>query len=129
LNYDVAVTQIARPIDQLGRLNYPVELRSQAFASWSQGGISSELTLNYVDGYDNNLATPVQSVDSWTTVDLHVGYEFQSAGGWSSGLAFSFDATNVLDEDPPFVNIQGGFDPGQASVLGRFVSFSISKTF
>jgi len=46
-----------------------------------------------------------------------------------SGFALSFDATNVLDEEPPFVNIQGGFDPGQSSALGRFVSFSISKTF
>jgi len=27
------------------------------------------------------------------------------------------------------VNIQGGFDPGQASALGRFVSLSIAKTF
>jgi iron complex outermembrane receptor protein len=129
LNYDLAVTQIARPIDQLGNINYPVELRSQAFAGWSKGGVSSEITLNYVDGYDNNLIAPVQGVDSWTTVDLHLGYEFENAEGWLSRLAISLDATNVLDEDAPFVNIQGGFDPGQASVLGRFVSLSVGKTF
>jgi len=128
-DYDFAVTQLATPIDQSGIINYPVELRAQAFAGWSQNGLSSELTLNYIDGYDNNLVAPVQSVDSWTTLDVHVGYEFENTSGWLSGLVVSLDATNVLDERPPFVNIQGGFDPGQASALGRFVSFSVAKTF
>jgi iron complex outermembrane recepter protein len=129
LNYDFAVTQLATPIDQVGFINYPVELRSQAFAAWSMNAISAELTLNYMGSYDNNLVTPVQSVDSWTTLDLHVGYEFENAGGFLSGLAIGLDASNVLDERPPFVNIQGGFDPGQASALGRFISVSVAKTF
>ena len=129
LSYDLAVTQLARSIDQSGFINYPVQFRSQAFAGWENNGLSSELTLNYVDGYDNNLVAPAQAVDSWLTLDLHFGYEFQNTDGFLNGFALSLDASNVLDEEPPFVNIQGGFDPGQASALGRFVSFSVSKTF
>ena len=128
-DYDFAVTQIATPIDQKGFINYPVELRGQAFAGWSAGGASAELIVNYVDGYKNNLVTPAQNVDRWTTLDLHFGYDFGAARGWLSGINIALDASNVLDERPPFVNIQGGFDPGQASALGRFLSLSIAKTF
>lgn len=129
LSYDFAVTQLATPIDQAGRINYPVEFRSQAFAGWSMGGANAELILNYVDGYENNLVTPIQNVDSWTTLDLHFGYAFEGDGGWLGGVSVALDASNVFDERPPFVNIQGGFDPGQASALGRMLSVSVSKTF
>jgi iron complex outermembrane receptor protein len=60
---------------------------------------------------------------------VHFGYEIESSGGFLDGLAIGLDASNVLDEAPPFVNIQGGFDPGQASALGRFISLSVAKTF
>ena len=129
LNYDFAVTQLATPIDQLGFINYPVDLRTQASAGWSSNGWSGELLLNYVDGYENNLVTPTQKVDSWITVDLHLGYDFANASGWMSDVSIALGATNVLDEEAPFVDILGGFDPGMASALGRFVSLSISKTF
>lgn len=129
LDYDFAVTQLATPLDQIGLINYPVELRGQAFAGWSFNGFSTELLLNYMDGYENNLVAPTQGIDSWTTLDLHVGYAFANASGWLSDVSIAVDATNVLDEDPPFVDIQGGFDPGQASALGRFISLSLSKTF
>ncbi len=127
--YDFAVTQIAAPIDQLGRINYPVKSRGRASAGWAFNGASAELNLSHVDGYDNNFVTPVQSVDSWTTLDMHLGYDFQQDGGVLEGLRVSLDATNVLDEDAPFVNIQLGFDPGQASALGRMIAISVSKSF
>ncbi|TKD51564.1 hypothetical protein [Sphingomonas baiyangensis] len=65
---------------------------------------------------------------SWNPIDLDISYEIQS-GGILDGLSLGIAVTNVLDEDPPFVNIAGGWDPGQASALGRLVAFTLAKRF
>lgn len=46
-----------------------------------------------------------------------------------SGLAIGLSVTNLFDSDPPFVNNAGGWDPGQASALGRLVAFTLTKKF
>ena len=46
------------------------------------------------------------------TVDLHVGYNFGTSGMFV-GHAGVLDASNLLDEEPPFVNAPLGFDPFQ----------------
>lgn len=128
LNYDFAVTQLARPIEQVGNINYPVSFRGRVFAGWQSGGFSANLMLNHVGGYRNNLATPIQQVKSWNPVDFDIGYAFEG-GGALDGLAVGLNVTNLFDSDPPFVNIAGGWDSGQASALGRLVAFTVSKKF
>ncbi|SOB79488.1 iron complex outermembrane recepter protein [Sphingomonas guangdongensis] len=128
LNYDFAVTQIATPVEQTGRINFPVEFRARAYAGWELNGFSVGATLNHVGGYSNTLVTPNQRVSSWNPIDLNVAYEFRSAG-LLNGLSLGVNVTNLLDEDPPFVNIVGGFDPGQASAVGRLVAFTLAKKF
>lgn len=128
LNYDFAVTQLATPIEQTGNINYPVEFRGRAFAGWQSGGFSANILVNHVSGYSNNLVTPVQPVHSWNPVDFDIGYEFRN-GGALNGLALGINVTNLFDQDPPFVNIGGGWDSGQASALGRLIAFTVSKKF
>lgn len=129
LNYDVAITQISPSIEQLDFINYPVDFRARASAGWSNAGASAEVTLNYLDSYNNNLVTPVQTVDAFATVDLHLGYDFGAGSGVFNELSVSLDANNVFDQRAPFVNIQNGFDAGQASALGRFIAFTVAKKF
>jgi len=129
LHYKVAVTQLAPELEQRGNINYPVDFRFQASAGWAKNGYSAELTMNYVNGYTNNLLTPQEHVSAWTTFDLHLGYEIQSSSKVLNGLSLSVDATNLFDKDPPFVNIQGGYDSGEASALGRLVAFTVTKKF
>ena len=128
-HYKVAVTALAAEIDQKGNINYPVDFRFRASAGWARNGLSAEVTANYVNGYTNNLLTPIQKIHSWTTFDLHLGYDFQQESGPFKGLGLSIDGTNIFDRDPPFVDIQGGYDPGEASALGRFVTFTVTKKF
>ena len=129
LHYKVAISPVAPSIEQKGNINYPVDFRGRASAGWARDGLSAELTVNYVNGYDNNLVTPVQRIDSWTTFDLHLGYDFQNDGGVLKGTSISLDGTNIFDRRAPFVNIQYGFDPGEASALGRFVTLTLTKKF
>jgi iron complex outermembrane receptor protein len=46
---------------------------------------------------------------------------------WFEGISVSLDIQNLFDQDPPYVNIDGGWDPGHASAVGRFVSMTVAK--
>ena len=128
MSYDFAVTQIATPVDRAGNLGFPVKFRGRAYAGWRSGGLSVNAILNHVGGYTNTLATPQQEVSSWNPVDFDISYEFKDRG-MLSGLAIGLSVTNLFDSDPPFVNNAGGWDPGQASALGRLVAFTLTKKF
>ena len=129
LSYEVAVSSTLPSSQRVGKINYPVDFRAQASAGWENRGYSAELLLNYIGGYDNDLVTPLQTVDSFVTADLHFGYTLMSDSKIWDGTSLALSVNNVTDERAPFVNIVGGFDPGQASALGRFTTLSISKSF
>lgn len=127
--YNVAISPVAPQLPQKSNINFPVDFRFRTSVGWSSGGAKAELALNYLDSYTNNLVTPVQRVRAFKTADLALGYEFQNDSGVFNGLEIAVTATNIFDRRAPFVNIQGGFDPGQASALGRFVNLTVTKTF
>ncbi len=130
-DYDVAITPAADRIDQLNTIYNPLEFKTRADLTWRRGGIAGAMFVNYYGAYDNNLANPVQSVDSKTTLDLNLSYTFSS--GFADGLTIGVDALNLLDEEPPFVNIAqspnggGGFDPTLNNPVGRVLGLSLRK--
>jgi iron complex outermembrane receptor protein len=127
-SFRVKISPVAPELEQVGTLNTPVRFRARAYLDWSRGPYAAQLALNHSSGYDNGLATPVQRVKSFDTVDLHLVYNFEDSGSkWLDGLSLAFDAQNMFDEDPPFVNIEGGWDPGHASPLGRLISLTVTK--
>ena len=65
-------------------------------------------------------------MDAYTTVDVHVGYNFDGPGGLA-GTQVYLDGSNVLDEDPPFVNAPLGYDGFNANPIGRLVTVGVSK--
>jgi len=108
---------------------------------WSLGGLSTDVFVNYNDSYLNwNGSAPFpvvrnanfspigggQQVDDYMTVDLHIGYTFGTTGAFE-GMQVYLDASNVLDEDPPFVNATIGFDPFNANPIGRLLTVGVSK--
>jgi iron complex outermembrane receptor protein len=130
-DYDVAITPAADRIDQLNTIYNPLEFKLRADLTWRRGGFGGALFVNHFGGYDNNLANPAESVDSKTTIDVNLGYTF--SGGFGEGLTVGIDALNLLDEDPPFVNIAqspnggGGFDPTLNNPVGRIIGLSLRK--
>jgi iron complex outermembrane recepter protein len=108
---------------------------------WSLGGLSTDVFVNYNDSYLNwNGSAPFpvvrnanfspigggQKVDDYMTVDLHIGYTFGTTGTFE-GLQVYLDASNLLDEEPPFVNATIGFDPFNANPIGRLLTVGVSK--
>jgi outer membrane receptor protein involved in Fe transport len=123
------VTAAAPSDEVLDTAYHPIDLRVRASASWSRNAWSSSLFINYADGYVNDTVSPAADVASWTTVDLQLAYELNLKSGALDGLRLALSAQNVLDEDPPFMSspvaqIALGFDPTNASPVGRFLSLT-----
>jgi iron complex outermembrane receptor protein len=117
------------------------KMAARASFGWRRGGLNSDLFVNRTGAYLNwNGSAPFpvtrnasfspvgggQEVDAYTTVDVHVGYNFANEG-WLSGTQIYLDGSNVLDEDPPFVNAPLGYDGFNANPIGRLVTVGVTK--
>jgi iron complex outermembrane receptor protein len=117
-----------------GTIFNPPRFKARAGLTWSRGGWSSAWFLNHVSSETNAAsAVPIQ-VGSFTTVDAQFAVD---ASGWSEvtqGTHLSLSIRNLLDRDPPYLNTGfsaasfiRGYDPTNASALGRFISLSVLK--
>ena len=77
---------------------------------------------------------PFVSIDSYLTFDVNLAYDFNEASGLLSGTTLALSAVNLFDEDPPPTRVRPntgvydlGFDPANASPLGRLVSLELTK--
>jgi iron complex outermembrane receptor protein len=122
---EAAPSPTAPLVDVLNQINYPSKFRARGNLSWSQGPVNVASFLNYVGSYDNNLVAPVQTVGSWTTVDLNVTYDVGSVVSSLEGLTLGLNLLNALDKDPPFVNNSPGYDAQVATATGRQVSLIV----
>ncbi|MGH7868226.1 MAG: TonB-dependent receptor domain-containing protein, partial [Candidatus Dormibacteraceae bacterium] len=133
------LTSLSPSIENAGQLYSPARLRAQASLAWARGPWSAISTLNYTGGLEDTLDVgclpplPSCRVVSWTTVDLSVRYALGQTSPRSllSGTSINLSAINLLGRDPPRVNdsatIRYGFDPTNATGLGRFVSLDLRK--
>ena len=90
--------------------------------------------VHHRNSYEDNRFAPVVEIDSYTTIDANVGYSFGAPTGLLSNTTIAFGAINVFDEDPPFTRIRPGtnefdlgFDPANASPLGRLLTVDVRK--
>ena len=110
------------------------------------------------DDTRGNAKQAVHKIGSFTTVDLQASYEFnytpdslpnysKDKGGsgksskemvpgtltgwkkWLNGTKVTVGCLNVGDNEPPFANVNEGYDPQTASATGRFLYASIRKRF
>ena len=130
--YDVAITPAADMVDQLNTIYNPLEFKARGDVTWRLGGFTGALYVTHYGPYDNNLVSPIEEVDSKTSFDLNLYYNFQGEG-LANGLSIGIDAINLTDEDPPFVNIAqspnggGGFDATLNNPVGRILGLTLRK--
>jgi outer membrane receptor protein involved in Fe transport len=122
------ITPTAPVFDLLDTVGNPPSLRLVGNLSWSLKGWSIQSTVNYTGSYRDPASVPERRVDSWTTVDVNIGYRVAGGSGWLANTQTNLGIINVFDQRPPFVNefdlTSGtfGYDPANASLLGRAVS-------
>lgn len=130
------ITPEARSIEAINKISNPVDLRFRGGVSWSRNGISVNSFINYVDGYTNDLVTPNEHVDPWTTVDISLSYDFSqfSSENFLEGLVLSASVQNLFNEDPPLVNVSAdprgrSYDPTNANAYGRIAAIQLRKSW
>jgi iron complex outermembrane recepter protein len=126
--YEFQVSPLAPVVDRLNTITNPLRFRMRGGLDWQLGGVNANLWLNYANSYRNTQVTPVQTVKSWTTADLHLGYDFNGSGV-TDGLALTLDVSNLFDAKPPYVDVVAGYDPQEANALGRVITLGIRKKF
>ena len=133
LSFDEMPSPAAIEINRLDTVQYPVNIKGRAGASWSHEGVTANLFFNYTDGYNDVRFTPNERVSSHTTIDFTSSYDFDATSrvGLFSDTVLSLTVLNVFDKKPPFVTPTAFdgilFDPTNASGRGRFVSFTVRK--
>jgi iron complex outermembrane receptor protein len=125
-NYEEAVTKVAQPVDFIDTMGRPLALRLRGTVGWAFKGWNANAAVSYADDYEFS-PTISTKVDSWTTVDLSAGYDFESSSGWMTGLRAQLAATNVFDKQPPFIDQYVGYDSANGSLMGRTVSIQVVK--
>jgi iron complex outermembrane receptor protein len=124
--YTASLAPGAPQADVLSTINFPQRFRGRGEIGWRRNEFRAVAFVNHVSGYDQTGVTPIRSVDAYTTVDLHLGYDLSQL---SDGLDVAIDVQNIADEDPPFVNLSGGYDPQSTNPLGRLVAVSLRKSW
>ncbi len=127
------ITPTAPVFDFVNTVGNPLKLRMAAHLSWSMKGWTVLTTVNHTGAYQDPGSVPARGVDSWTTVDLNVGYRLNGGHGWLADTQCNLGVNNLFDQAPPFVNQYDqpsgnlGYDAANASLLGRQISLQIVK--
>jgi len=124
-------------IELMNVVGEPMDLRFTSGVSWRRAGLGASLLVNYSDDYRNVLIAPPGKVKAWTTVDVQFSYESRSrAFPVLDGLKVTVDVDNVTNARPPeiFVTpgtgvLDVGFDPLNATPIGRFVAVQLRKSW
>jgi len=133
LNFDQQITKTAPVYDYVDTVGYPLKLRLAAHLSWSYRYWTVLTTVNHTGAYQDPGSVPARRVDSWTTVDLNLGYRIDDGQGWMAHTQCNLGVNNLFDQAAPVVNqydpFSGnfGYDAANASLLGRQVSLQFVK--
>jgi outer membrane receptor protein involved in Fe transport len=115
-----------------GTAFYPARLKGRIGTIWTSGGFTASGFVNYTGGVINtNLATVREKSASFTTLDTTINYSIGNRAGAFSGMTFGLSVQNLLDRKPPLYTVPGPsylpYDATNYSVVGRFISVSVSK--
>ncbi len=134
IEYDLVTPEGVR-IDGVGSRNATnsvgrslPEFKLNANVGWSYRGFDALITVRYIDGYDDDMPQSAlrgafigehPTIDSFTTVDAQFNYRLPALAFQDEGAILTFGAKNLFNEDPPFVNVDGAFDPFTHDPRGR----------
>lgn len=118
-----------RPLSRVATIHGPDQWKVMASIGWSENNIGVTLYGLYSSGYlnsefaGNSSISPVQSVDSYYSIDL---------AGWfnpSEDLKFTIGLKDLFNRDYPFVDSRTPYDGQRVDVRGRRIYMSVSKNF
>lgn len=128
-NIDTQFSPTSSPTNVINTYANPIGLRMRDELWWSRGEWQANGAVNFSKGYRDTSATPAGKVGAYTTVDVNLRYSPRLI----SGLTLQLSVQNLFDAKPPYVQGIGEpgihYDVGNASPIGRFISFDIRKSW
>lgn len=131
LNYQAAPTTPYVPV--VGTPFNPPKVRMQANMSWSFRGWTASTTLDYTGPYKDTLIAGNPKVASWLIVNGRLAYETGKDFAWAplEKTTVVIGIGNLMNRAVPRVeglaNQTLGYDPSNASPLGRSILFEVTK--
>jgi iron complex outermembrane receptor protein len=111
-----------------GLVYYPPKYKIQGGLNWSRSSLGATAILHYVPPENDNLLSTPGRVGCWATLDLQGSYSIVRSQSMFSGISFRVGVLNVLDKRPALLAQDPlGYDPTQASPLGRVVRIGLAK--
>ncbi len=126
--YVLKVTPLSIADQRAGIAGYPADLRGRATAGWTHGEVAASVSVNFLGASRDPTG---RGVGSWTTADVQARWQPKALKGPLHGLSVGLTIQNLLDTDPPFYNspFGVGYDPANATALGRVVSLQMTKAW
>ena len=138
-NYILQFSQQAAPttpvVETVSTLYNPVDLQLRGNVGFAREGFRSKLFVNRTGSYRSDTTQTSEEIDSWTTFDLSLAYEVAGThSAFLNGFEVNLSVVNLLDKEPPETPTYGalrlaGYDPTNASPIGRFITFGVRKHF
>lgn len=125
------VTSRAPIVDVVSTFGNPVDVRLRGRLTAARGPWSAAAFVNYTNHYLNDVVAPNERVSSWTTMDVQLAYQFDQL---LPGVKLALNISNLFDRAPPYVHNRtllsaSGFDPENASPVGRLVALQLVKSW
>ncbi len=134
--YNVAFTPGGPLTDQQNNIFQPLTFKARAAVAWGHGPFNVRAQVSHIGSYINNIVTPVETVDSFTMVDLNFGWEINESFDLpGERLSLGLEVRNLFNRQPPFVNARpgqnsaGGFDATASDPIGRQFAVSLRSSF
>lgn len=124
LDYETRLTPTSVERSVLGRIGYPVRLRSRVGVFWTHESLSAGVHWRHVAAYEDAAR---RAIKAWDTADLQMSWAPDD--GPLKGVRLVASVQNLFDRPPPFYDSPTGlgFDPGQADLFGRVLSLQLIK--
>lgn len=136
--FKAAISAAGTPVDRRNTIFFPLTFKARGSLVWELDPVSIRIAATHVGGYENNAITPTQQVKSYTPIDLSITWNIGDPHPktfFDGGFAFTLEARNIFDIDPPYVNLapgvngSGGYDATASNPIGRLIAASVRKRF
>jgi iron complex outermembrane receptor protein len=115
--YKVAFNPGDPLVDRRGTFGFPQKFKGNAYLFWSKSRYGASVACYHQGTIDRSGA----AVASYTTFDVSASFE------WNRRLRFQGGIGNIFNHEPPFVNMQFGYDGGFHSPKLR--TYNLSATY
>lgn len=133
LKYSLAESDGQPATSLLNTQNNPINLRLRGTVTWTGQRFGWMGAVNYANSYRDTATQPNMPISAWMTFDAQLHYDLGAdEGGWLDGTRLEFNAVNLFNRDPPFLNnaiARLGYDQENADPYGRLVSLRIRKNW